>query len=104
VDIVSRNTSNNPSTLRIVVITYHQLPVGIQKHMPESKLSIRCSKAAKLAYLVAKKERRTVSQVVEPERETAPDFYARISGEYGTDLDLDVIIREGRKPNSGVEL
>ena len=33
---------------------------------------------------------------MESERETAPDFYARISREYGTDVDLDLLIREHR--------
>ena len=84
--------------------------------MAEPQLSIRSSKALKLAHSLAKKERRTVSQVVEralelyahvePEREAAPDFYARISREYGADVDLDLdsVIREGRKPNSGIDL
>jgi hypothetical protein len=82
--------------------------------MAEPQLSVRSSKALKLAHLLAKKERRTVAQVVEralelyahvePAREAAPDFYARISREYGTDLDLDAVIREDRKPNAGIDL
>jgi hypothetical protein len=82
--------------------------------MPEPQLSIRSAKALNLAHLLAKKERRTVSQVVEralelyahvePAREEAPDFYARISRDYGTDVDLDAVIREDRKPNSGIDL
>jgi hypothetical protein len=82
--------------------------------MPEPQLSVRSSKALKLAHLLAKKERRSIAQVVEralelyahvePAREAAPDFYARISREYGTDIDLDAIIREDRKPNSGFDL
>ncbi len=82
--------------------------------MPEPQLSVRSSKALKLAHLLAKKERRTVAQVVEralelyaheePQREAALDFYARLSRDYGTDLDLDALIREDRKPNSGIDL
>ncbi len=82
--------------------------------MPEPQLSVRSSKALKLAHQLAKKERRTVSQVVEralelyahvePERETAPDFYVRISREYGTNVDLESVIREDRKPHSGIDL
>jgi hypothetical protein len=82
--------------------------------MPEPQLSVRSSKALKLAHLLAKKERRSIAQVVEralelyaheePAREEAQDFYARISREYGTEVDLDAIIRENRKPNSGLDL
>jgi hypothetical protein len=82
--------------------------------MPEPQLSIRSAKALNLAHLLAKRERRTVSQVVEralelyahvePSREAAPDFYARVSREYGTDVDLDALIREDRKPNAGIDL
>ena len=42
-------------------------------------------------------EYRKLDAHVEPMRETAPDFYARISLEYGTDVDLDEVIREDRK-------
>ncbi len=82
--------------------------------MAEPQLSVRSSKALKLAHLLAKKERRSIAQVVEralelyahvePTREAAPEFYARISREYGTDVDFDSAIREGRKPNSGLDL
>jgi hypothetical protein len=95
-------------------ITCHQMPSVIQKHMPEPKLSIRYSKSLKLARSLAKKDRLTVSQVleralelyanVELEREAAPDFYARIAREYRTDLDLDILIREDSKPSSGIDL
>lgn len=82
--------------------------------MAEPQLSVRSSKALKLAHLLAKKERRTIAQVVEralelyahvePEREAAPDFYARISREYGTDVDLEALIREDRRANTGLDL
>ncbi len=82
--------------------------------MSEPQLSVRSSKAVKLAHSLAKKERRTIAQVVEralelyahvePEREASHDFYARISRQYGTDVDLDALIREDRKPNHGIDL
>ena len=82
--------------------------------MKKPQIFIRHSKSCKLAHLLAKKENRTVAQVVEralelyahhePQREPAPDFFSRIAREYGTELDLDVLIREGGKPNSGVDL
>jgi hypothetical protein len=82
--------------------------------MAEPQLSVRSSKAVKLAHRLAKKEGRSIAQVVEralemyahvePEREAASDFYARISREYGTDIDLDSVIRKGRKANRGINL
>lgn len=82
--------------------------------MAEPQLSVRSSKALKLAHSLARKERRTIAQVVEralelyahvePAREAAPDFYARIAREYGIDVDLDTVIRSDRKPNPGFDL
>lgn len=82
--------------------------------MTETQLSVRSSKAVKLAHLLAKKERRTIAQVVEralelyahvePEREASYDFYTRISRQYGTDVDLDALIREDRQRNHGIDL
>jgi hypothetical protein len=82
--------------------------------MAETQLSVRSSKAVKLAHSLAKKERRSIAQVVEralelyahvePEREVAHDFYARISHEYGADVDLESVIDEDRKPNAGIDL
>jgi hypothetical protein len=82
--------------------------------MAEPQLSVRSSKALKLAHSLARKERRTIAQVVEralelyahlePEREAAPDFYVRIARQYGTDVDLDALIRSDRKPNPGFDL
>lgn len=82
--------------------------------MAEPQLSVRSSKALKLAHSLAKKERRSIAQVVEralelyahvePEREAAPDFYARLSREYGADVDLESVIRRDHKPNPGIDL
>jgi hypothetical protein len=74
----------------------------------------KSSKALKLAHMLARKERRSIAQVVEraselcahvePEREAAQDFYSRISREYGADVDLESVIRTDRKPNPGIDL
>jgi len=37
-------------------------------------------------------------------REPASVFYARLAHDYGSDLDLEVVIRENRKINTGPEL
>jgi hypothetical protein len=37
-------------------------------------------------------------------REPASDFYARLSQEYGTDIDLDAIVRGYRRADSGPDL
>jgi hypothetical protein len=82
--------------------------------MSEPQLSVRSARALKLAHLLAKKERRSIAQVVEralelyahapPEREVASDFYMRIAREYGADVDLAAVIRADRKPNPGIDL
>jgi hypothetical protein len=66
----------------------HQLPSTLKIKMAEPLPSIRSSKTLKLAHLLVKWERPSIAQVVEralehyaqgqPEREPAPDFYARI--------------------------
>jgi hypothetical protein len=82
--------------------------------MAEPQLSVRSSKARDLAHRLARRERRSVADIVERAleayevreagREAASAFYARISKEYGTEIDLDAVIREGRRPHSGPEL
>jgi hypothetical protein len=88
--------------------------------MVQPQLSVRSARAKALAHRLAKKERRSVSQVVEsalehyakvqpqPKPESAHDFWARIIRENHVegdpDIDLDAIIRENRKPHQPVEL
>jgi hypothetical protein len=84
--------------------------------MAEPQLSIRSAHAKKVAHRLAKKERRSISKVVEqaldlyerstlePPKETAGEFWNRMSRDYGTDIDLDAVIREGRKPHKGIVL
>lgn len=72
--------------------------------MREPQLFNRSSKAFNLAHLLAKRQQLTVAEVVEralelyanvePTREAPADFYARISRQYGTDIDLYAVIRE----------
>jgi hypothetical protein len=82
--------------------------------MPEQQLSIRSTRARKLAHKYAKAERRTLSQVVEAaleqygqtqsktsaNRETAAEFYDRLRRDFSSasdaDIDLAAIAREGR--------
>lgn len=83
--------------------------------MAEPQLSVRSAKARALAHRLARKERRSVSQVVEralelyakaeqPAHETAAAFYARMNRDYGTDADLETFIDELRKPHEGIDL
>ena len=82
--------------------------------MAEPQLSVRSAKARDLAHRLARRERRSVADVVERAleayevreagREPAQAFYARLSSEYGTDLDLEALIHESRHINVGPEL
>ena len=82
--------------------------------MPAPQLSVRSAKARDIAHRLARRERRTVAEVVERAleiyearetgRESADAFYERISRDYGTDIDLEEVIREHRKPHPGVDL
>ena len=83
-------------------------------HKPEPQLSVRSAKARDLARRLARRERRSIADVVERAleayeireagREPAPAFYARLARDCGADIDLEAIIRENRAPNSGPEL
>ncbi len=82
--------------------------------MAEPQLSVRSAKARDLAHRLARRERRSVADIVERAleayevreagREPASAFYARLSSEYGTDIDLEAIIRESRQIDPGPEL
>ena len=76
----------------------------------EPQLSVRSAKARDLA----RREHRSIADVVERAleayeireagREPAAAFYARLAHEYGSDLDLEAVIRVNRKINPGPEL
>ncbi|HUB14944.1 MAG TPA: hypothetical protein VMB34_23560 [Acetobacteraceae bacterium] len=82
--------------------------------MPEPQLSVRSAKARDLAHRLARRERRSVADIVERAleayevreagREPAQAFYARLARDYGTDIDLDAVIRESRQVHPGPEL
>ena len=82
--------------------------------MAEPQLSVRSSKARDLAHRLARRENRSIADIVERAleayeiretgREPAENFYVRLSAETGTDLDLEAIIRSDRSPHSGSDL
>lgn len=82
--------------------------------MSEPQLSVRSARARELAHRLARRERRTIADIVERAleayeavqtgREPASNFYARLSQEYGTDIDLDAAVREYRRADSGPDL
>ncbi|MBW9065510.1 plasmid stabilization protein [Rhizobium herbae] len=82
--------------------------------MAEPQLSVRSARARDLAHRLARRENRSIADIVERAleayeirevgREPASAFYNRLSENCGTDIDLDAIIREGRKVHTGPEL
>lgn len=82
--------------------------------MAEPQLSVRSARARDLAHRLARRENRSVADIVERAleayevketgREAAASFYARISAECGSDIDLEEVIRQGRRPNPGPDL
>lgn len=81
--------------------------------MPEPQLSVRSSRPRDLAHRLARRENRTVAEIVvralqvyeaqEAAREPAAAFYRRLSEQSDSDVDLETIIREERKPYSGMD-
>jgi hypothetical protein len=80
----------------------------------EPQLSVRSAKARNLAHRLARREHRSIADIVERAleayeireagREPASAFYARLVSDYSSDLDLESLIRENRKINPGPEL
>jgi hypothetical protein len=89
-----------------------------EAQMAEPQLSVRSARARDLAHMLARRERRTVAQVVEKaleayaekpsgQRESAKAFLDRLLArdpDDTVDIDLESVIREGRKPNPGIDL
>lgn len=82
--------------------------------MAEPQLSVRSAKARDLAHRLARRQKRSIADVVERAleayeireagREPASSFYVRLSATCGTDIDLEALIREERHVHSGIEL
>lgn len=82
--------------------------------MAEPQLSVRSAKARDLAHRLARRENRSIADIVERAleayetretgREPASDFYRRLSADYGSDIDLESIIQSERRPHGGPEL
>jgi len=80
----------------------------------EPQLSVRSARARDLARRLARRENRSIADIVERAlesyeiratgREPASRFYERISATCGTDIDLEAVIRENRKAHTGPEL
>lgn len=80
----------------------------------QPQLSVRSAKARDLARRLARRENRSIADIVERAlesyevreagREPAGAFYSRLAGQFGTDLDLESVIREDRRPHDGIDL
>jgi len=82
--------------------------------MAEPQLSVRSAKARDLAHRLARREHRSIADIVERAlesyevreagREPAAAFYARLSSDHGTDIDLEQVIRDSRTVHPGPDL
>jgi hypothetical protein len=69
---------------------------------------------AQKPHRLARREKRSIADIVERAleayevreagREPAASFYARLSVNYGTDVDLEAVIRKARRVNTGPDL
>lgn len=82
--------------------------------MTQPQLSVRSARARDLARKLARRENRSIADIVERAlesyaereagREPAKAFFRRLTEIAGTDIDLDAVISEGRKPHHGIDL
>jgi hypothetical protein len=82
--------------------------------MAQPQLSVRSAKARELAYRLARREKRSIADIVERAlesyeireagREPAASFYGRLSSSYGVDGDLEAAIKESRTAHAGPDL
>ncbi|UUP18200.1 plasmid stabilization protein [Nitratireductor thuwali] len=82
--------------------------------MAEPQLSVRSAKARDLAHRLSRRENRSIADIVERAleayevreagREPASTFYTRIAKAFGTDIDLEAVIRDDRQVHTGPEL
>ena len=79
--------------------------------MTEPQLSVRSARARELAHRLARRERRSVAEIVERAlesyemratgREPAATFYARLAANGVEELDLEAVIKATRRPHAG---
>lgn len=82
--------------------------------MAEPQLSVRSARARDLAHRLARREHRSIAEIVERAleayevreagREPAAEFYKRVSSTFGTDIDLEEVIRADRTAHEGPDL
>ena len=82
--------------------------------MAAPQLSVRSARARDLAHRLARREGRSIAEIVERAleayeikeagREPASVFYGRLSADHGEDLDLEALLRENRRPHGGPDL
>ncbi len=82
--------------------------------MPQPQLSVRSARARELAHSLAKRERRTVAEIVERAleeyaahqigRSPAAEVYQDLNRRFATDLDLEEISQSERRAHDGVDL
>ena len=82
--------------------------------MSEPQLSVRSARARELAHRLARRERRTIAEIVERAleayesaqtgREPAARFYARLTEDVATDIDLEAVLKAERLAHTGPEL
>ncbi|TIM26586.1 MAG: plasmid stabilization protein [Mesorhizobium sp.] len=80
--------------------------------MVEPRLSVRSAKARDLAHRLARRENRSIADVVERALESyevrqaghepASTFYARIASAYGVEIDLEAAIRGLRQVDAAL--
>jgi hypothetical protein len=82
--------------------------------MAKPQLSVRSAKAHHLAHRLARRENRSIADIVERAleayevreagREPASTFYARLTANCSTDIDLEAVIKAGRQTHKGPDL
>jgi hypothetical protein len=82
--------------------------------MAEPRISVRSAKARDLARRLARREGRSIVEIVERAleayeirgagREPAASFYANLSPKRGTDVDFEAVIRGGRRAETGPDV
>ncbi|MCW5707893.1 type II toxin-antitoxin system VapB family antitoxin (plasmid) [Shinella yambaruensis] len=82
--------------------------------MAEPQLSVRSARARDLAHRLARRENRTIADIVERALEAyavreagsepAARFYRRLAADFGAEVDLEAAIREHRTPHEGLDL